>query len=324
MESLANTATRLRALTAAFRTRRESRQRKVLGCLVLACLVIEPLAAQDLSLQVNFIQGERLRGEVQEVAFVVANPTTAAVSGYRVDFFASLDTTLDEGDHLLGSFQSTERLRDNAFQENRIALDTCGLALAPWRIFGRLEDVQPGDSDRSNDTALASGTLLLNRDDDDPTTCPEREREAAIINPGLNDAWFDPATPGQGFFINVFGATGDVFLAWFTYDTQRPGPTVRATLGDPGQRWLTAFGTFSGASATLEVTNTRGGRFDRAEPAPVNESAGTITLRFENCGEGTVAYELPGADLSGVIPIERVVGDNIPLCESLADTLTRR
>ncbi|MDX1555108.1 MAG: hypothetical protein R3212_03685, partial [Xanthomonadales bacterium] len=62
------------------------------------------------------------------------------------------------------------------------------------------------------------------------------------INAGLNDAWFNALTPGQGFFITVFPDIEMMFLAWFTYDTERPDPSVMADVGEPGHRWLTAFG----------------------------------------------------------------------------------
>jgi hypothetical protein len=48
------------------------------------------------------------------------------------------------------------------------------------------------------------------------------------INAGLNDAWFEPATTGQGFFHVVFPDIELVFLSWFTYDTERPPDDVTA------------------------------------------------------------------------------------------------
>ena len=66
----------------------------------------------------------------------------------------------------------------------------------------------------------------------------QREADAAFqINPGLNDAWYDPATIGQGFLISVFPEIKQVFLAWFTFDTERPPEDVTALLGEPGHRW---------------------------------------------------------------------------------------
>ena len=84
------------------------------------------------------------------------------------------------------------------------------------------------------------------------------------INPGLNDAWYEPATNGQGFFLTVFPERKMVFLGWFTYDMAFPGQEAIAELGDACQRWLTAQGTYDGARADLVVYNARGGLFDQA------------------------------------------------------------
>ncbi|MEE4216118.1 MAG: hypothetical protein V2I48_00750, partial [Xanthomonadales bacterium] len=52
-----------------------------------------------------------------------------------------------------------------------------------------------------------------------------------VINQGMNDAWFSPATGGQGFFIIAWPELKMIFLSWFTYDTERPPSNVVATLG---------------------------------------------------------------------------------------------
>ncbi len=138
------------------------------------------------------------------------------------------------------------------------------------------------------------------------------------INSGLNDAWSSAATAGQGFFINVFPETGKLFLAWFTYDVERPADSATAVLGEPGHRWLTAFGSYSGNSAELEVEITRGGVFDSALPAPTQESGGTISVEFTDCENGTVTYDFPAIAEHGVIPIKRIALDNVALCDQLA------
>lgn len=134
------------------------------------------------------------------------------------------------------------------------------------------------------------------------------------INAGLNDAWYEPATNGQGFLLSVYPEKGTVFLGWFTYDMEFPGQDVIATLGDPCQRWLTAQGPYDGDQADLVVHNSSGGLFDSALAVPNHEPIGSITLQFENCESGTVHYELPTYGLSGEIPIQRVASDNIAAC----------
>jgi hypothetical protein len=141
------------------------------------------------------------------------------------------------------------------------------------------------------------------------------------INAGLNDAWFNLATNGQGFLITVFPDIKQMFVAWFTYDTERPPEDVTAMLGEPGHRWLTAQGPYDGDTANLTIFVTEGGVFDAVEPAASTDLAGDgiLTIEFADCTEGLVNYEITSLDISGEIPIQRIVPDNVPLCEALAD-----
>jgi hypothetical protein len=142
-----------------------------------------------------------------------------------------------------------------------------------------------------------------------------------VMNAGLNDAWFNPFTDGQGFFITVFPDLGLVSLAWFTYDTELPAEDASASLGDAGHRWLTAIGTIEGDHAVMNIDVASGGLFDTATEIqhtdPVG-SDGTITLSFEDCNLGLVEYDIASIDQQGSIPIQRIVDDNIALCEALS------
>jgi hypothetical protein len=100
-----------------------------------------------------------------------------------------------------------------------------------------------------------------------------------LINPAISDAWFDPLTGGQGFFIIVWEDIQTIFLSWFTY--------------------------------------TSGGVFDSPEPpvdTPVN--VGMITIVWSGCNAGLLTYDLTTPLVSGQIPIERIVLDNVPACEA--------
>jgi len=147
---------------------------------------------------------------------------------------------------------------------------------------------------------------------------PLVEAEPFPINAGLNDAWFDPATAGQGFLLAVFEDIQMVFMAWFTFDTERPLEDATANLGEPGHRWLTAQGPFEGNRAILGVTVSEGGVFDSAEPQPEHRMDGTIELVFESCTAGVVNYEIDSLGLQGAIPIQRIATDNVALCEVLS------
>ena len=140
------------------------------------------------------------------------------------------------------------------------------------------------------------------------------------INAGLNDAWYNPDTDGQGFFITVFPELGLVSLAWFTYDTELPAMNAKAQLGDPGHRWLTALGTFVDNQSVMDIDFTSGGRFDTATEIQHTEpvgSDGTIILTFTDCNTGTVEYDIPSIGRKGTVPIKRIARDNIALCEAL-------
>lgn len=141
------------------------------------------------------------------------------------------------------------------------------------------------------------------------------------INAGMNDAWFNPDTPGQGFFIIVLPNLKQVFLAWFTYDTERPPADVAAFLGEPGHRWLTAQGPFDGNIAVLPVFVTEGGVFDSPLPMPITTPDGEIIVEFIDCNSGTITYDIPSINRQGVIPIERVSLDNIAQCYLLGNPL---
>jgi len=136
------------------------------------------------------------------------------------------------------------------------------------------------------------------------------------INPGMNDAWYNPETDGQGFFITVFPDLGKVSLAWFTYDTELPPEDAVANLGDAGHRWLTALGPIEGNQANMEIEMTSGGNFATATEIK-RALDGTIILTFDSCNSGTVKYDIPSINKQGTVPIQRVADDNVVLCEAL-------
>jgi hypothetical protein len=136
------------------------------------------------------------------------------------------------------------------------------------------------------------------------------------ITHGIADSWYNPETPGQGFFLDVIEQLNQVFLGWFTYAIAPPADD------QSGHRWLTAFGKFEGPSADLAVEWTAGGAFDAAQPVPDQIVDGTIELEFTDCTSGQITYNLPsdmagGPTKSGVIPIRRNANDAVALCEAL-------
>jgi len=152
------------------------------------------------------------------------------------------------------------------------------------------------------------------------TAITEKQVPDFVMNAGLNDAWYNPDTDGQGFFITVFPDLGLVSLAWFTYDTELPAEAASAKLGDAGHRWMTALGTIDGNSSVMNIEFASGGKFDSDTAVEVTDppgSAGTITLTFSDCGSALVEYDIIPINQQGSVPIQRVAADNVALCEAL-------
>ena len=164
----------------------------------------------------------------------------------------------------------------------------------------------------TNNITTSTPVTAINVDDNDT----EKSGQKVLFNPGLNDAWFDPNTPGQGILLTVFPDSEFIFLAWFTFDTERPPGDVPYKLGDPGHRWMTAYGFYDGSTANLTLELTKGGIFDSTEPAPTQEDYGTLDLSFEHCNSGQMTYNIPSAGLTGTIPLERGALDKVEECQA--------
>ena len=217
---------------------------------------------------------------------------------YRGAAYPNLDGTYFYGDFCSGRIWGLRRDGEN-WTESLLAETPHNIA-----TFGLDEDGNVYVSSQFG------GVFLLS--DGEPV------QEGFGINAGLNDAWYSPATAGQGFFIMVLPDTQVVFLAWFTYDVERPPDDTPAILGEPGHRWLTAQGPYSGDTATLDLYVSSGGVFDSALPevGPPTR-VGTMTITWSDCEAGLVTYELTSPARAGEIPIERIVPDNVALCEAL-------
>lgn len=155
-----------------------------------------------------------------------------------------------------------------------------------------------------------SGTVTVEANGEPPLT----------INPGLNDAWFNPQTGGQGLLFTVFPDAELFFAAWFTFDTERPPEDVTAMLGDPGHRWVTAIGGWEENVVTLNVELTTGGVFgEMADEQNTEGGYGTIVLEFHDCNSATMSYEIPSQSLVGETELQRINPSNVALCQALQE-----
>ena len=136
---------------------------------------------------------------------------------------------------------------------------------------------------------------------------------------GLAGAWFNSETAGQGVFMDIYDDSNQLFAGWYTFDLQRPVDGT-ADLGEAGHRWLTALGPIDGARAELDVFLARGGVFDSADP-PIETPqtpVGSMTVEFENCVSGTIAYDLAVPAVSGVIPVQPLTLQHVESCELMS------
>lgn len=137
----------------------------------------------------------------------------------------------------------------------------------------------------------------------------ESTTQGVIVNNGMDGAWFDTNTSGQGFFFDVHvGETGSkfIFISWFTYGDDTAS----------GQRWLTAQGNFTGSTAAIDVYETTGGSFNRSQAVGV-EKIGTMTIDFQDCNNALLSYVLTDEALQNSIAISRGIPGAQALCEEL-------
>lgn len=115
------------------------------------------------------------------------------------------------------------------------------------------------------------------------------------INYGISGTWYNAATTGQGFFIEIVPSLNLMVFSWFTWSN--------STAGD--HDWLTGIGPISVDQAVVGLQRTSGGRFN--DPTPVtNAQVGSATVRFTDCNNGTVTFQRSDNGTSGTIPITRL------------------
>lgn len=115
------------------------------------------------------------------------------------------------------------------------------------------------------------------------------------INYGIGGTWYNPATSGQGMFIEVVPTQSLMVFSWFTWSSTSAG----------SHDWLTGIGPISGDAATLDLQRSSGGKFN--DPTPVTTgSVGSATVRFTDCNSGSVTFTRNDNGTSGTIPIQRL------------------
>jgi len=265
------------------------------------------------------IRGLSSLQSVGENLFISNNWKLADVSGFSALSHVAGDLII--ADTVLENLDSLSELTDVggdvAVRRNSYLYKCSGLT----RLLDEHDDGEPGPGVAGLPDVGGSELLEHNGVGCNSTRQILLGIDRFTINPGLNDAWYDPETPGQGFLMTILPEAETLFLAWFTYDAERPSEGVSAILGEPGHRWLTAQGPYdpNWPEVYLDVFLTQGGLFDSAEPAPeMGEPIGDIRIWWDECENATLSYYIPGLDLGSAMFIRRIVPDNVPLCEALS------
>ena len=135
------------------------------------------------------------------------------------------------------------------------------------------------------------------------------------VGPGLRGAWYNPAMPGQGFFMEIYEDPQYFFAGWFGF----PRPSEGAGTDPVAHRWYTLEGQYAGDAVEVGIFQTTGGAF--VDDAPVTqEQIGTAIIHFSDCNNGEVIYEFDDGGEQGSILITRVIAADESECDSLIQT----
>ena len=205
---------------------------------------------------------------------------------------------LDLFETLGGQFNDPQAVTTTRIGHVSLSFSECGLGEMAYKL----------------DEERLQGSFPLNRViPGSGNVCEERggnATQAVDINAGMDGAWFDTNTPGQGFFIDVHPdpeGGNFIFVSWFTYG----GDTAS------GLCWLTAQGGFEGSIAEIDVFEVTGGSFDNPQPVST-VNVGTMSIDFTDCNHALLTYSLTDDSAEGDIEITRVIPEGKALCEELA------
>ena len=277
--------------------------------------VVGAAAAPEVAVvSVDVEDGSQKAGEAVDVKVMLTNTGDADSGVFRVKIRISTDTNITSTDREIATLLISNLLAGGSQERNPSVTLPADLAVGDYFI-GAIIDIV--DDNLSNNTNFDAESIFVFLE--------------FILNAGLNDAWFQKITTGQGFFITIFPDKALLSIAWFTWDTELPaaattgraseGAGPLANVGDDGHRWLTGAGDIIGNKAVMPIRVASGGLFDT--PTDITRvDDGTFEVEFNKCNEGKVTYDMPSKDLHGVIPIRRVADDNVVLCEALLRELS--
>ena len=170
-----------------------------------------------------------------------------------------------------------------------LAFDTCETATLTYEF-----------SDESHRTGSIPLTRLTRN-----VTCSVDGTRTTNADFSLSGNWYEPASSGQGLFVELNPMTPALFFAWYTY-----APAGQAA-GAAGQRWYTGQASYSPGARQIRTNlyETNGGSFNAPTPIPHSDAVGFADLMFLTCGAARLSYTFTAgtnAGRSGSIDLARV------------------
>ena len=153
-----------------------------------------------------------------------------------------------------------------------------------------------------------AGTIPLTRIAPNVTCAASGDNGAPHSDYLLSGSWYNPATSGQGFLIDINPDINLFSSAWYTFILN--GASVG---GAASQNWFTlqSASFVNGATSLpgIAIIETSGGAFDN--PAHVTRAqVGTANIVFHSCTTLSLTYTFNGganAGLSGSIDLQRII-----------------
>ena len=121
--------------------------------------------------------------------------------------------------------------------------------------------------------------------------------QGVLINHGLDGSWYNPASPGQGMFLETVPSMNLLWGGWYTFDDS-----------GSAREWYTLWGEISGDRATMTVYRSTNGRFDQPGAADL-DVWGQAQLRFLSCHAAQLDYQFTISGHNGSIPLSRLTPD---------------
>jgi hypothetical protein len=132
------------------------------------------------------------------------------------------------------------------------------------------------------------------------------EEPPMLINYGVSGSWFEPATSGQGFVIDILPLNNLLAAYWFTFPVE-----------GGAREWYLATGDINGDSVELTIYQAENGVFDEASMVETN-AVGSASLEFSSCEAAIWTYQIDTLGLSGEVPLQRIAPDQ--MCEQFLAT----